>query len=85
VLVSIFAAAIGYLSNFLTSLVFIALYLVGLLIVMKVSHRKTKVLEKAYIFNLGLVLENMNRNPGEIVDDQSLLQRGYRLKPGHLG
>jgi hypothetical protein len=66
-------------------LVFIAIYLIGLGVSIKVSNRKTKELEKAYIFNLGLVLENMNRNPGEVIENQSLLQKGYRLKPGHLG
>ena len=64
-LVAVSAAIVGYIMNFISSLVLVAIYLLSLLACMKVSNRRTKQLELVYLFNLALVLENLNRNPGE--------------------
>lgn len=72
-IVAILAAIIGHVFGFFACVTLIGLYLLGLLIGVRVQHRRGKALEMVYIFNLALVLENLNRNPGEVIPDESLL------------
>lgn len=81
ILATLFAAFISYA----VSIISVVLFSVGYFMAIVFSKRRLKELEVAYIFNLALVLENLNRNIGEVFDGCSLLQKGYRLKPGHLG
>ena len=40
--------------------------------------------EKKQIFNMGIVLMNLNNNKSEVVPNYSLKELGIRLEPGYL-
>ena len=61
-----------------------AIYFSGLLFVIIVSNSREKLLEKKLIFNMGLVLANLNVNANEVVLGHSLNSLGVRLEAGYL-
>ena len=61
-----------------------AIYFSGLFFVIIVSNSREKLLEKKLIFNMGLVLSNLNVNANEVVLGHSLNSLGVRLEAGYL-
>lgn len=37
------------------------------------------------LFNMALIICNINYNSGEVYADESLVSKGFRLQMGHLG
>ena len=77
VLVSIMATVLGIYVSYIVSIIFIALYFVGLFIMIKCTNRKIKELEKHLVFNLAISCTIINKD----------LAGDYRIKVrvGHLG
>lgn len=55
------------------------LYFVGLVIMITVHTKKIKKAEKCMLFNMALIVANLNFNRGEMFPEKSLLEMGYRL------
>jgi hypothetical protein len=70
--------------SFWISVVIALLYFGGLFVMIRISNKRGKLLEKKLIFNMGLVLMNLNRNPDEVVPGRNLKSLGVRLEVGHL-
>lgn len=70
--------------SFWISVVIALLYFVGLFAVIRISNKRGKLLEKKLIFNMGLILMNLNKNVDEVVLGHSLSSLGVRLEAGHL-
>jgi hypothetical protein len=61
------------------AIVLASLYFIGLIVIVQIHSRRNKQMEVRLIFNMGLVLANLNFNKGEVYPDQCLIQKGYRL------
>jgi hypothetical protein len=57
---------------FWISVVISLIYFGGLVVMIRISNKRRKLLEKKLIFNMGLVLMNMNQNVDEVVPGRSL-------------
>jgi hypothetical protein len=70
--------------SFWVSVVIALIYFGGLFFMIRISNKRGKLLEKKLIFNMGLVLMNLNQNADEVVPGRSLKSFGVRLEAGHL-
>lgn len=70
--------------SFWVSVVIALIYFGGLFLMIRFSNKRGKLLEKKLIFNMGLVLMNLNQNADEVVPSRSLKSFGVRLEAGHL-
>ena len=70
--------------SFWISVVIALLYFGGLFVMIRISNKRGKLLEKKLVFNMGLVLMNLNQNSDEVVPGRSLKSIGVRLEAGHL-
>jgi hypothetical protein len=66
------------------SVVMALIYFAGLFVMISISNKRSYIYEKKLIFNMGLVLMNLNNNKGEIVPSYSLKELGIRLEAGYL-
>ena len=55
------------------SLILSIIYFIGLGVVVTFHTRRGKLLEKRMLFNMGLILANMNYNKGEVYPDHNLI------------
>lgn len=53
--------------SFWVSVMIAIIYFGALFVIIRVSNKRGKMLEKKLIFNMGLVLMNLNQNLGEVV------------------
>ena len=60
------------------------IYFAGLFVMISISNKRSYIHEKKQIFNMGIVLMNLNNNKGEIVPSYSLKELGIRLEAGYL-
>jgi hypothetical protein len=70
--------------SFWISVVLALIYFGGLFVMIRISNKRGKLLEKKLIFNMGLVLMNMNQNVGDVIEGRSLKSFGVRIEAGHL-
>jgi len=66
------------------SVVMAIIYFAGLFAVITISNKRGYMHEKKQIFNMGIVLMNLNNNKSEVVPNYSLKELGIRLEPGYL-
>jgi hypothetical protein len=81
---TIIALLFGLLSSYWVSVAIAIMYFLSLAMLITFMNKRGKLHEKRLLFNTGLVLHNMNYNPGEVLPKTSLVQNGYRLQLGHL-
>jgi hypothetical protein len=76
-LLSVFATLLGIAISYWISLVLVIFYFIGLFVIQKVTSKRTQQMEKTVIFNLALILTNINKN---------ILEPKFRIRAriGHL-
>lgn len=75
---TIMAVLLGIFVSYWISLVLVVLYFIGLIIVQRVTANIQQRMEKSFLFNMALILGNINFN---------ILEPKYKIKAklGHLG
>jgi len=59
---SIFATILGYYSSYIISIVLLVAFFIGLLVVQRITTKKTILYEKVVHFNLAIFLTNLNNS-----------------------
>ena len=72
-LLSTLAIVLAFAFSLLVSICLASFYFVALFLMITFHSKRSKLYEKKYIFNLGLVIANLNSNKGEVLEDMCLI------------
>lgn len=73
-ILTISALLFAFIISYWISVALAILYFIGLFIVITYSTKRGKMLEKRMLFNLSLVVTNLNNNIGEVYPDSTLVE-----------